>query len=86
MYGVLGLLAVRAARAEGTRGVRWRVALMVLIAISLFGAIDEFHQRFIPGRGMELGDWIADSCGALLGIAAFTLFTMSRQPPVETPT
>jgi VanZ family protein len=45
----------------------WRAAgFTVLIAMG-FAAVDEWHQRFIPGRSTELGDWYADSLGAGVG-------------------
>jgi len=33
-------------------------------AASLYGASDEYHQRFVPGREASAGDWLADSAGA----------------------
>lgn len=65
MYGFLGWLSVRAAGVPA--GVRRAAA--VIAAISLFGAADEFHQQFIPGRSMELFDWVADTVGAACGAA-----------------
>jgi VanZ family protein len=64
-YGLLGWLTVRALWGRGG-GVREAIA--VLAAISLFGALDEWHQQFIPGRSMDLFDWVADTSGALVGI------------------
>ena len=29
-----------------------------------YGATDEWHQSFVPGRSTELADWIADTAGA----------------------
>ncbi|MFC4991019.1 VanZ family protein [Rubritalea tangerina] len=35
---------------------------------AIVGIIDEYHQSFTPGRsGNDLGDWIADTSGALVG-------------------
>lgn len=35
---------------------------------SIVGLIDEYHQSFTPGRqGNDLGDWIADFAGSLVG-------------------
>ena len=44
------------------RAARWAALLG-----SLYGLSDEFHQRFVPHRSAELGDWLADSIGAALG-------------------
>ena len=47
----------------------WRVILPVtLLAASLYGWSDEWHQQFTPGRaGLDLGDWTADSLGGIGG-------------------
>jgi VanZ family protein len=44
------------------RAARWAALLG-----SLYGLTDEFHQRFVPHRSAELGDWAADTLGAALG-------------------
>ena len=57
---------------------RW-VAVLVAVVVSIaFGAADEWHQQFIPGRSMELADWLADSLGACLGAIACAL-TLGRK-------
>jgi VanZ family protein len=45
-----------------------RPFLMTVIAIALVGAIDEFHQGFVPGRsGNDPADWSADVSGGIVG-------------------
>ncbi len=41
-------------------------AASVIIA-SAYGALDEIHQIYVPGRFAELLDWIADFLGAITG-------------------
>ena len=72
MYAVLGFLVARALARPGARLASMLRGLAVVAAISGFGALDEWHQRFIPGRGVELGDWMADTTGGLLGVLLFT--------------
>ena len=36
-----------------------------LIAIA-YGATDEWHQFFVPGREMHFGDWLLDVSGSLI--------------------
>jgi VanZ family protein len=50
------------------------MVLLALLCISVFGALDEWHQQFIPQRSMDLLDWAADITGATAGIVlALTL-------------
>jgi len=37
-----------------------------LLFCSLYGASDEWHQSFVPGRDVAAGDWLADTLGAAL--------------------
>lgn len=58
-----------AAALRFSAGWSWRVILLVtLLLVSLYGATDEWHQQFTPGRsGMDVGDWTADSLGGIGG-------------------
>ena len=45
-----------------------RVTLTAIVAISIFGATDEWHQLYTPHRsGADVGDWTADTLGAIAG-------------------
>jgi len=68
-YLVLSVLAVRAAAGGLPGRVTGRVALGALIIAIGYGAFDELHQWFVPGRSAELADWYADSAGACVGLA-----------------
>ena len=46
---------------------------LALIFCLLFAISDEMHQMYVPGRGAQLQDFMADGAGALLGIALFWL-------------
>lgn len=50
----------------------WRkVVLVAAISVSLFGAIDEWHQLYTPNRtGADVLDWLADTLGAIAGATA----------------
>ena len=68
---VFGLLAALAARALLAAGQPARRALWgAVAAASLYGAADEWHQSFVPGREPDPWDWVADTAGALAGAAA----------------
>ena len=70
IYGVFGYLT---ASALANRWSVARVAAVVIVGMSLFGAVDEWHQHFIPGRSTEIADWLADSIGGALGVAIWTI-------------
>lgn len=58
------------------RGQRWKASpvrhlLIVLFACALFGISDEFHQSFVPGRSVSLGDFAADMGGSLFAIVLY---------------
>jgi VanZ family protein len=71
MYAVLAALATAAVRKH--RSATGALILTVL-AIAAFGAIDEWHQRFIPGRSTEFADWVADTVGGFVGVTVASLF------------
>jgi VanZ family protein len=48
----------------------WVAALLT----SLFGATDEIHQYFTPGRSSTISDWLADTVG---GVAASIAWLMA---------
>jgi hypothetical protein len=49
-------------------GSKTTVILPAVMALSLLlGGLDEFHQAFVPGRQVSLGDVIADVLGATVG-------------------
>lgn len=65
LYGGIGFLVARVA-ALRKWPTRWLVWAGILL--SVWGALDELHQLFIPGRDAEVGDWVADTLGGALGL------------------
>jgi VanZ family protein len=56
-----------------------RSALVAIACASLFGITDEFHQSYTPGRTVDVGDWIADTGGAMLAVTLYTLWPWYRR-------
>ena len=77
IYGLLGTLVCRL-----TQG--WRGALSSLVIVSAYGATDEWHQSFVPGRSTEVQDWMADTIGAGVGIVLYAGWRRYRRW-LETP-
>lgn len=74
-YGILAALVVRAMLRIGG----WKRLATTAIALSAFGAVDEWHQGFIPGRSPSIADWGADSIGALVGLLTATAARQRRE-------
>ena len=53
--------------------------LLTMIVGSAYGAVDEIHQYFVPGRDCNFWDWLADTLGAVLGAAAMLLLNVRRK-------
>ena len=63
LYAVLGATLAWGKRKSGTRLPHW-----VLIAVGIaYGAADELHQRFTPGRIPSAADLLADAVGVVVG-------------------
>ncbi|MDR2478026.1 MAG: VanZ family protein [Treponema sp.] len=75
---LLAYAALAAAAGLWASPVFWKrrpfaaLSLTALIS-SAYGAVDEAHQYFVPGRNCNVWDWIADSLGAALGAAAMMI-------------
>jgi VanZ family protein len=77
-YAVLAALLVPALRSLGLAPPRafW----VALAAASAYGASDEIHQAFVPGRLADVLDWLADSAGAAVGAGTASLALRRHGP------
>jgi len=82
IYGVMGFLVVLWRRETG-KGAAVAVVWAAIFA-ALLGAVDEFHQQWIPGRSMEFLDWVADFAGGTAG-GFCSAVAASRFPYLLTP-
>ncbi|NDD16398.1 MAG: hypothetical protein EB092_05255, partial [Chitinophagia bacterium] len=58
-----------------------RTKAVSLIVCILYGIGMEFYQKyFVPSRGFEVGDMLADATGALLGLPFFNMVKHFIQP------
>ena len=74
-FGLAALIVV------GLTGGKLKPVLILVIAIllaSLYGASDEFHQLFVPGRNSDPLDWMVDSLGAIAGALTATAILKVR--------
>lgn len=70
-YGTLGALLAHALRATYPRSHSLWIWLLAAVATVLWGALDEIHQAFVPGRNSDVADLVADTIGAVVGAAVF---------------
>lgn len=59
---------------------RWRWMGAWLVA-TLYAGSDEWHQRFVPGRGPSVADVAIDSLGAATSTILLALARSFRKPP-----
>lgn len=81
VYALLAYLAYRGWAPAKTAPHNRRAKWVILIILACFAAADEYHQRWIPGRFVEWGDFLADAIGVLTGFVLATWHTR-RHPPL----
>ena len=83
-YGILGgLLAIAFVNAPPKRlPANWIWITAALISI-LYGASDEWHQTFVPGRFATPADWVADVVGTIVGVLGVYLYYRRKRKEKE---
>lgn len=72
-YFILGVLLVRAFSNSFAKPNFIYVIIASILIAALYGASDEFHQRFVLGRTSDIFDLLSDIIGACVG-AALSLY------------
>lgn len=88
VYATLGVLVLCAAwgrkpaglmsAQRRPEGAAWRTVVACGLATA-YGAIDEVHQSFVPGRVASFGDLATDAAGVVLGVSC-ALWLRRREP------
>jgi VanZ family protein len=78
-YGGLALTALRATSGGALAGVQPATVAAAWGIATLFGASDEFHQRFVPGRTADLADLGADALGAAVAMGVAWVSAILRR-------
>ncbi len=73
-YLGLAVLVVRALAGGLPRRIGFGIALAAMLITVAYGATDEVHQLFVPGRTADVYDLMADAAGGLAGTIACILW------------
>jgi VanZ family protein len=78
-YGLLALLFCRAFNSCERWRNRWFVLfLLAVVAATVYGVSDEWHQSFVPGRCSDVADAAADFAGSMIGSGCFLYYRRWR--------
>ena len=80
-YMVLGVLFVRALAGGLRARVSPSTAVLAVALTTAYGATDELHQMFVPGRFADWNDLVADAVGASMGAFACWLWGILLPAP-----
>ena len=83
-YLGLSILVTRAVAGGLPRRISLRAAAIAILITVAYGASDEFHQLFVPGRSGEWRDLVADAVGAVIGAVAcwaWGIISTNSEPP-----
>jgi VanZ family protein len=69
-YSGLALVMLRAVVGGRWRTITWGQAMLAALLTAAYGATDELHQWFVPGRTADVRDLAADAAGALVAVLA----------------
>jgi VanZ family protein len=79
LYAGFALVVVRALAGGTWRGVTATAACAAVLIAAAYGASDELHQWFVPGRTADILDWRADVTGAAAAAAAAWIVARLRR-------
>jgi VanZ family protein len=66
-YAFLAVLCARNLAAEKPFWTPFRIKIVTIFCVSLYGLSDEIHQAFVPARSASMGDFVADCTGSVAG-------------------
>ncbi len=79
LFGMLYYLAYRALKYQSFSRFLSELSLLVsLLFVALYGASDEYHQSFVPGRSEELKDFLVDITSAFVVLLAILVTDRMR--------
>lgn len=73
-YFILGIIVFMFIMYTAGKKTYTRI-LYTFIICGVYALTDEIHQYFVPGRAMQLSDWLTDAAGILSGIIIMIIIT-----------
>jgi VanZ family protein len=69
LFCVFGLLLHLALEPKiAPKNFQWKRMFLTLLIVMAYGGLDEFHQHYVPGRSVDVYDFMADTFGGLFAI------------------
>jgi VanZ family protein len=81
-YYILGYLLMRVFTTSPVPFLAENAVLATILVGTLYGASDEIHQYFVPGRDCSLFDFLFDAAGVALAAVTFS-FVRHQLGPVR---
>jgi len=78
-FGILGILTARGLRNAKNRILKENYTSLTFLICIIYGAMDETHQYFVPGRHSSWGDWIADILGIVIMVWIYKRVIESKE-------
>ncbi|HVB07300.1 MAG TPA: VanZ family protein [Candidatus Acidoferrales bacterium] len=82
VYFVFSLLLLRAIR-NGRPGFTITWALAVILIVFAYACVDELHQSFVPGRGVEFSDVLLDTAAGTFAQILAGLWIAGREKRIS---
>lgn len=84
-YMVLSVLLCMTYTFQNKIKIFWKKPfLMTILTVTFYGALDELHQLFIPGRSCDIKDLMADVAGASVGLLIVYLIKFTSEKATNT--
>jgi VanZ family protein len=77
-YGLLAATLLWGLTDRAPARTTWTAVAIAVVAATLYGVSDEFHQSFVPGREVSALDLAADAAGAVLVAVALRAWAIIR--------
>jgi VanZ family protein len=77
-YFLFSLLVLKGLRAGG-REFGLRLAVITILIVAAYAALDEYHQSFVPGRGAAVSDVLLDTAGGAAAQLVMAIFVRLKR-------